>query len=131
MNDRASDVSAQYVIDYEDRGDYLYAFVTGAKDSLAVSLSFWRELAAESKARQVTALLVEEDFRESLSVGEMFELVEGILALDWHSVRVAFVDRNEAHHELNEFGEVVATNRGMCARVFSDAVLAETWLRAR
>lgn len=129
MNDRSSDISAQYVIAYEDRGDYLYAFVTGAKDSIAVSLSFWRELAAESKARQVAALLVEEDFRETLSVGEMFELVEGILALDWHSVRVAFVDCNEAHHELNEFGEVVATNRGMRARVFTDVVLAETWLR--
>lgn len=43
-------------------------------------------------------------------------------------VRVAFVDRYVEHLKGNEFGELVATSRGLYGKVFDTMEKAEKWL---
>jgi hypothetical protein len=43
-------------------------------------------------------------------------------------VKIAFVDRHADQHEQNLFGELVATNRGLYCKVFSDFNEGENWL---
>ena len=45
-------------------------------------------------------------------------------------IRIAFYDRKIEHHELNEFGALVASNRGIDAKVFNDLKLAKEWVVA-
>ncbi len=118
----------EFTIRYEDRETYLYAFVTGPHDSLPVSRAFWTELAAEVRRRGRDSLLVEEDFIDPISIIEIYDLVETILALDWERCQVAFVDRQQSHRDINEFGELVARNRGFVGRVFATVEQAHAWL---
>jgi len=55
----------------------------------------------------------------------MYRFTSEILDIGFSGIRVAFVDRHLNQRELNKFGELVATNRGLLAKVFDDAEKAE------
>jgi len=59
-------------IRFEDRYGYLYAFVTGEKDSLSVSLKYWQRVIDESVKRGYKRLLVEEEFHNQVSMIDMY-----------------------------------------------------------
>ncbi len=42
--------------------------------------------------------------------------------------RIAFMDRYLEQNDLNEFGELVAVNRGVNTKIFNDLKTAEEWL---
>ena len=46
-------------IEFEDRGEYLYAYVTGPKDNEEISIDYWQRVIAECKKRGVDRLLIE------------------------------------------------------------------------
>ncbi len=117
-------------IRFEEREDILYAFVSGAQDSLPVSLDFWRRCIDECQRRSLKKLLVEEDFPNQLSTYEIFTLASAIGKMMTTYLCVAFVDRNLEHDDLNMFGETVAANRGAQGRVFNDFDKAVAWLES-
>jgi hypothetical protein len=117
----------RYSIEYDDRGKYLAAKVTGGIDSAEISLAYWKDVAAECRARGHSRLLVTEHFETPPSLGEVFavasqlpEIVRGLI--------VAFVDEVLADYANNQFGEDVAVNRGATGRVFRDVESASAWL---
>jgi len=59
---------------------------------------------------------------------DMYQFASEIPQLGFFGIRVAFVDRQQDQHQLNQFGETVATNRGLFSRVFNNAAAAEQWL---
>lgn len=128
MNVSGSADSKPYRIKFEHRSEYLYAYVSGEHDSAEISLAFWREIAAEYRKTNYQKILIEEDILESVSPADMYEIGSEIPKLGFTNVRVAFFDRYLDHHELNQFGVLVATNRGLRSRVFSDFAQAEKWL---
>jgi hypothetical protein len=128
MSSTASDDFKAYRISFERRPDYLYAYVGGERDSLAISLEFWREIAAECQRAQAKKVLIEEDIEESVSMLEMYQIAAEIPQMGFADVLIAFVDRFLEQQSLNEFGELVATNRGLRAKVFNDVTEAEKWL---
>jgi hypothetical protein len=73
-------------------------------------------------------VLVEEDIPEAISISEAFELASQIPELGFSRIKIAFVDRYADQAELNEFAEIVATNRGAFGRFFIDLAEAEDWL---
>ena len=75
--------------------------------------------------------MIDEDIKESVSVAEAFQLAAELPLMGFYGVCVAFCNRYAEHHELNEFGELVATNRGFFAKVFNDYNEAENWLLNR
>jgi hypothetical protein len=117
-----------YDVTYEDRGQYLHARVAGPRDSVAISLQYWNEIALECRSRGHQRMLVVEDFENSVSISDVFEVAAQLPAII-RGMRVAFVDERIGHMEENTFGEDVAVNRGALGRVFVDTGSADAWLR--
>lgn len=120
---------AAYTIKFEERNGYLYAFVSGERDSVSVSLCFAKEIVAECKVRKLKKVLVEEDFKTQLSITELFQVASEYPSIAG-SIQVAFIDRQFDQHSRNMFGLTVAVNRGLHARIFQDVKEAEEWLLA-
>lgn len=128
MKNPKSDEFKLYKIRFEQRPAYLYAYVSGEQDSLSISLAFWREIADECRRAEARKILIEEEIKESVSMLEMYQIAAEIPQMGFTNVLIAFVDRYLEQQSLNEFGELVATNRGLRAKVFNDAQTAEKWL---
>jgi hypothetical protein len=124
-----SNDGAAYTIKFEERKGYLYAFVSGERDSVNTSLCYAKEIVAECTARKFQKVLVEEDFKTQLSITELFQVASEYPSIAG-ALQVAFIDRQLDQHSRNMFGLTVAVNRGLHARIFQDAKEAEEWLLA-
>ena len=128
MNSPDSNDLKPYQIKFERRPNYLYAYVNGERDSLAISLGFWREIAAECERAQARKILIEEDIEESVSMVEMYQIAAEIPKMGFSGALIAFVDRFLEQQDVNRFGELVANNRGLRGKIFNDVKEAEKWL---
>jgi hypothetical protein len=117
-----------YQVVYDDRKTYLFAAVTGPKDSLEISIAFWTEIITEALKNNFKKLLVTEDFKDVVSTIDMYMLVEQLERFGVEDLQVAFVDKEISQFELNKFAETVAVNRGINGRVFKTESEAERWL---
>jgi hypothetical protein len=113
----------------EHRGDYLRAQVDGARDSFEISLGYWTAVSRACHATGAQRLLVVENIAEPGPPIELERLVDAIVALGFHDIRVAFVDLVESHLKAMEHGEILARERGVVGRVFGREDEAERWLR--
>ena len=127
-NPESPDSSKPYTLTFECRPQYLYAFVTGEKDSYEISKQYWQEIADECKKSGFKKVLIEEDIEENVSMTDMYQFCAEIPQLGFFGIRVAFVDRRQDQQQLNQFGETVATNRGLLSRVFNNFEDGEKWL---
>ena len=125
-----SDVSKPYQIEFDYRPNYLYVYISGQKDSLAISRQFWQEIAGECKKIQSTKVLILEDIKGAISTAEMYQLATEIPQMGFYGIRIAFVDRYIEQQELNKFGEIVANNHGLRGKIFNNVEEAENWLLA-
>ena len=75
--------------------------------------------------------MIEEDIKETATIAEVFQLSAELPFMGFRGVCVAFFDRYAEHQELNEFSELVSTNRGLFGRLFNDFNEAENWLLSR
>ena len=46
-----------------------------------------------------------------------------------HPCKIAFIDNEDKHNELNEFGELIVQNRGGQIKVFNNKKNAVHWLK--
>ncbi len=116
-----------YTVIYEERDSYLYAQVSGPKDSAEVSISYWKDVAAEARGRGLRRLLVTESFISSGSFAESYEVASQLPTI-LEGINVAFVDRSTDDYEDNRFAETVAINRGTRVKLFCDESAAIEWL---
>ena len=117
-----------YKLRFDNRRGYLYAYVEGHVDSFEISKQYWMEIADECRKFDCSRVLVEEDIPEAISMGDAYELATEIPTLGFSRVKIAFVDRHADQVELNQFAELVATNRGIHGRFFTEFDEAEKWL---
>lgn len=117
-----------YTIKFDYRQNYLYAFVGDGTDSLSVSKDFWLKVLNECKKREYNRVLIEEDLEGNISVLEAYELAVWLSSLDIANVSVAFVDLHLGHREMNDFAQLIASNRGFRVNIFNDVKEAEKWL---
>jgi hypothetical protein len=120
-----------YRIAFEHRSQYLYVYVSGEHDSYEISRRYWLEVADECAKTGHKKVLIEEDIEETVSIAEVYQLASELPQMGFQGVRVAFFDRFAEHEDLNQFAELVATNRGLLARVFNNLEEAENWLLDR
>jgi hypothetical protein len=123
-----SEETKPYVINFEGRNGYLYAYAQAEKDSYEISLDFWTQIAQRCKENGFSKVLVEEDFGTDNSTIDMYELVSQGHQIGLTGLKIAFVDRHITQIDNNLFGETVARNRGLLAKVFTDTKEAEAWL---
>jgi hypothetical protein len=117
-----------YTLHFEYREGYLYASVSGEKDSLETSLLFWQEIFDEGEAKNYKKILITENFKNEISTMDMFILGEKLLEMASRNTSVAFVDKQLQQMEMNKFTETVIYNRGGRGKAFSDMKEAEKWL---
>jgi hypothetical protein len=117
-----------YRIQFDYREKYLFAHVSGEKDSLDISLKFWQEIFNECEAKAYKRILITEDFRNNISAIDMYILGEKLTEMASRNTSVAFVDSQIQQYEMNKFSETVAYNRGGRGKVFADMKEAEKWL---
>ena len=110
-------MSATYRLSLEPRPQYLRAHVTGPEDTVEVSLAYWSEIATACRAGAVARLLVVEELEGTAGPGDMDAVVEGLLQLGFHDIRLAFVDATEDAAALVS-AEIRAKKHGFVARVF-------------
>lgn len=117
---------APYNIEFEERGEYLYALVGGEELSPEIAKMYWDEIAAKCAALGTSKLLIEKDFPKHVSAPEMLEMgvyLGSILA----GTKIAFYDRYE-NEEVNKLGKIIARNEGVLMKVFDTVEDAEKWL---
>ena len=117
-----------YTLQFEYREGYLYASVSGERDSLETSLLFWQEIFDEGEAKNYKKILITENFKNEISTMDMFILGEKLLEMASRNTSVAFVDKQLQQMEMNKFTETVIYNRGGRGKAFSDMKEAEKWL---
>lgn len=122
------EMSDSYELHFEDRPGYLYARVEGPQDSLQISRSYWLRIAGRVREQRSAAVLIEENIDSNGTMAEAYELASEIPKMGFGDCKVAFFDRYLDHNEVNEFAELVATNRGLTGRVFNDYDEALSWL---
>lgn len=124
-----NDPLSVYRLTFEEFSDYLYAFVEGEQDSYEISRAFWQEIADRAAAIGAKRVLIEESIEgQAVTFADVFRLASEIPSMGFGNARIAFVDRFLEHSEVNEFGELVAVNRGLNASVFNDLDAARQWL---
>ncbi|MEO6103525.1 MAG: hypothetical protein ABIP44_07795 [Pseudoxanthomonas sp.] len=112
---------------FDDEPGYLRAYVFDGIDSLEVSLSMWRILTDECEATSSKQLLVVEDLHGTVEPAGIAVLVDAVSRRGMSELRVAFVELREDIQSA-ELGEILATERGMTIRAFSQESDARRWL---
>src|SRR3954454_17461882 len=121
-------MSRPYEIKMEERGDYLYAMVSGEKLTAQISASYWNEIAERCFENDFRKIMIEKDFAETVNAEDMLKMADYLGQL-LPNRRVAFLDRFQ-HDEINELGKRLARNRDVTMQIFTSRDEAEKWLRA-
>lgn len=116
-------------IRFEDRLGYLYAEVSGPRDSRAISTAYWMRIAERCDARRARKLMVVENLGDFEGDRNMADMVDAIIAMGLGRLKVAFVTGRVEEMARLEHGEILAIERGANGRVFESTALAERWLR--
>lgn len=114
---------------FEDRPDYLYAQVTGPRDSHHISLAYWSRIAEQVRKRQTRKLLVVENLGDHEDVRDLPTLIDALIAMGLDRIQIAFVVGRVELLPQMEHGEILAMERGANGRVFGSVAVAERWLR--
>ncbi len=113
---------------FETRGEYLYVRIEGSGVDYDVHRECWEKIAEEFRRSQQFRLLIEQNSVEQPSMSDTFQLSSDIAEMGFDDCKFAYVDEKEENRDINEFGEVVALNRGLNCKTFSNMDEAETWL---
>lgn len=107
--------------------DYLFVNFTGAGDLEEVSQQF-NLLADRCLEAKKTRLLVDISKLQTVpEFSERYRAGERAVVFAHNGIRVALVGRRE-HVDPKLLGELVARNRGVDGRVFTDPAAAKKWL---
>ena len=129
MVDKNSQMEAErYRISLEDRGEYLYALVGGETLTPEISKLYWNEIAGECLRLGKTKIMIEKDFRRSVSLPEMVSMGVYLGEL-LPGKSIAFLDRYK-NEDVNELGKKIARNQGVKLQIFENVNEAEKWLLA-
>lgn len=124
------ELSDLYELKFAYHPDYLFASVVSEQDSLDMSKDFWLRILAEGEKRRYKKILIEENIEGNLTASEIYDFSVWLSKQKVDNVLVAFTDVHTEHLESNQFGELIATNRGFRVRVFATRDEAIKWLES-
>lgn len=114
---------------FQDRPGYLYAQVTGPRDSEQISLAYWSAIVEEIRRRKAHKLMVVENLGDYDGARDLPAMLDALIAMGLDRIQVAFVVGRVDMLGLMQHGEILAIERGANARVFDSVAVAERWLR--
>jgi hypothetical protein len=116
-----------YRLKFENRGSYLYVFITG-QDSFAASLRYWNEIADEVSRLGCRKLLVHEQLEGNVDEAEVFDIIMDLKESALRGIHIAFYDENRGDIPINALGQLIANNRGGSVRLFHNLKAAINWI---
>lgn len=117
-----------FKVSFEERPVYLYAYIEGDLSETETKVDCWDKIIKRCRALEHKRLLVVLDGPGNSSELEAYQSSRRIIDLGLIGLKIAYVDLNAANHSNNQFGELVASNRGAFAKVFTTEAEAEKWL---
>ncbi len=121
------DPDKPYQLSYEQRPKYLYVQIKAGTIDYEIARQYWEEIIEIRERADTRFLLVDKDVRAELSSADEFKIAKEITTMALKRVKLALCDRHVSQENL-EFAEMVATNRGLNTKSFSNAAAAEKWL---
>jgi hypothetical protein len=120
-----------YQVDFEKRGSFLYASVTGTNTADAV-MGYMSEVRDRCAAEDCFRVLIDEKLDgPRFDEMEIFSLISaGSTDAVGFFEALAYVDQQQ-DFDLVKFAETVAVNRGIPVAVFNSVADAEDWLKGR
>ena len=118
-----------YDLTFEEKEGYLYAHIQGDIDTVEISAQYWKEVAEKCAAESTKRVMIHEDLPSGATMGDVYQIASELPNLGFFGIKIAFVDTHIDQQTLNEFGELVAVNRGIFGKIFNDVSEAEKWLR--
>ena len=116
-----------------EQDGFIRVELTGNRDldgALEGALALWSRVADECRARGINLILAVSQLTGRLPPLKAYRVAAHPENYGWdRKFRIAFVDLNEGSLPDNEFGELVARNRGWSVRVFGNEPDAIAWLR--
>ena len=120
--------SKPYDLSFEVRDRYLYAYVAGEHDTYEICAAYWGEISEKLAKLGIDKVMIVEDIVEESPLADVYNLASQLPDMGFRGIAIAFVDRYSTHQELNDFGVLVGSNRGLNGKAFSDEAEAEEWL---
>lgn len=115
---------------FEDRGDYVYAEVTGPQDSLDITAKYWHQIDTECARRGTHKLLICDRLNgEPATPDEFRQLASMLRGSRLQTMRIAFFEPVPEHLRFVEHGELAMREAGFTLRVLDNEREAELWLR--
>ncbi len=119
----------QYRLTHEMRPEYVYFLIVCDEINYEIARSYWDEIIEVCDRSKMLRLLVDKNIRDELTTLDEFRMASEIATSPIKRLKLALCDRHVSETNLN-FGETVATNRGLNTRSFRDEVAAVKWLLA-
>ena len=126
----APELPKPYELTMEARDGYLYAYVAGEHDTFEICYAYWAEIGRKLAELGLERVLIVEDIPEESSMVDVYELASRLPEIGFRGITIAFVDRYAGHQDLNDFGVLVGSNRGLIGKAFGSETEAEQWLLA-
>lgn len=120
--------NADYSIETENRGSYLYVIVGGLKVTPRIALDYWNDIIDECERSGCSKILLEHNFVEMIEMSEMLKII-GPVADMLNGRMLAFYDRY-GHYDTPEAGKKILRSHDVKMQIFHDLNEAERWLLA-
>jgi hypothetical protein len=118
----------EYSVDFDDRGQFVHAIVTGKRVTREVALDYWHDIIDHCEATGCTKILLDHNFEEMISMQEMTEVI-GPVGEMLQGRLMAFYDRF-GHYDIPEAGKMILRSHQVKMQIFHDLGEAEKWLEA-
>jgi len=111
--------------------DFLRVEVSGhrsEKNIAAEAIELWTTITVECRKQQLNKILAIFDVAGQRTMMDTFDIVEGVLDLNWPEAKVAYVESNIQHKEANLMAETTAQMHGIAFQTFLCEETASQWL---
>lgn len=116
-----------YSLTFERRPGYLYIHIVAEQISYEIARQYWDEVFALRDHTKAELMLIDKDIPAELSFADAHRMASEVAVWEHHNVKLALCDRYATQKAI-QFGEMVATNRGLNTRSFGHFDAAEEWL---
>lgn len=117
-----------YSLAFNNSKNYLRVHVTGDLVTPNIRAQAWRNIFARCRCTPYQKVLVIQESPGFDSEIDAYETAVRISRIVAGGVQIALVDTAPEHQEHNKMAELVAQNRNVFIRTFTDEITAKQWL---
>jgi hypothetical protein len=118
-----------YELKFEDRDDYLYAFVTSDDEGCREATGdYIGEIGEACRKKGCVRLLIEKVVPNTLWLWDSIFVLNHFPALGLSNIKVALIDQSASIYDPEGFGVFVGSNPPVDMHVVSTRAAGETWL---